>query len=493
MSLSNALSGITWIPAKNLIGEIENITLEQLLESLHNYQDIMPGLQSTRLAIWHFLVAVAHRALETHAKNIDLGKVTKENIGPKILEHLKKFESHFELCGPTHYFLQHRDPKLLAKPAAALTVLRIESESGNNGAFFTKCQDEDPQEFELAEVVHLLLEGHCFGSGGLGGGFPGQTISFTDCQYLRPFSVFLKGADLAESLFKNAKKLLNAYDINLMQAQTLVPVWEATDGGASFFESNLELERSHTPAQTLGYQRAFAVEFKKERSRTFAQWVHRAQGVSKWSGEVSLHPCLSKIEIEKDKQKIMIALKPNPNKAIWRDLGPLLLDCIEPDAGKNNDTTRFLVMGVYSDQAKVIGTLGAELEISNKLLRDKNLSGVLKVTLADFESKAQILKFSAKEVVKEIKGRLGKKVELKSFEHILEHSQYIADYWDCLGNDFQTQLLPSINDDPGWCNDVAVATNRAINRAVKRFVADFSNSAERLMAEALMKRRMKLL
>lgn len=107
-SISFNLVDEPWIPVRNINGELEVVSLKEVLLNADNYLDIEDGSPLIVISLYRFLLAVLHRALEGPA-DIGVAKKWYKEGYPKekIESYLKKWYDRFDLFHPEYPFYQN--------------------------------------------------------------------------------------------------------------------------------------------------------------------------------------------------------------------------------------------------------------------------------------------------------------------------------------------------------------------------------------------------
>lgn len=474
---TNIYNKIAVIPVSTMHGKIESVTLRELLLNASQYTHFAVHFIEN-IVINHFITLIGRGVSK---KNNEYEYVSPSEMLNNIVNTLDEYAEHFQLAGPKYYFLQHNShEELMQKDLQSIAKLCPEIESGNNGNFFTKASDINPNKSNLSEVFFALLQGHLISYGGTGGGFKNLTLNFTDTIAARPISVFIKKETLAETFFAN----INAYNcandrINDLEGLKLIPIWECSDHGAKMLATFKTLTGAEA-YQKFGYERLIKIFWQTDKTnqKPYAQFMTIAQGIHKSDDIEEAYPNLATTLTQKNEK---IYLKPQKDKAIWRSLDNILqrFSFIKESKMNNclyNSDFEVQIFGLYSDKAKVEGSLNSSYRIPAKMLTPENLKQ-LEIYLKLIEKNANHLYVVFKNSLQKCHPPTAKELNTKEITRILNTSSAFNYYWFFMAEYFTkfSILEKVIHDKNFFENELKFKIKTAKNLAAEKFIQDFSD------------------
>ncbi|APJ02804.1 type I-E CRISPR-associated protein Cse1/CasA [Silvanigrella aquatica] len=477
---TNIYSKIPIIPVIQHNGEKRLVTLREFLINSIHYSDFCLSYCSERIAFNHFIIliglAMCHKFNKFEFKN-------SEDFIENMVKYLDQYEQHFELAGPNYYFLQQNfNEKLMEKEIQSIAKLLPEVESGNNSNFFTKADDSSPRKYNLPEVFFALLQGHLIGYGGLGGGFKNDVYNFTDTFAAKPISIFIKKENLADSIFINVN-INNIYNEKNEELKriALTPIWECPDHGVEMLAKFKTLTGAEV-YQKFGYERIIKIywEYDSNNNQPYACFSKIAQGIKK---DDDIEKYYLNVAITKTSKEEDIYLKPNQDKVLWRNLDNVLhrFSLIKKNSELTfliNETFELEALGLYSDKAKIFGSIRSLFKIPTDLIDEKNLNKLKKCIIL-VEKNQTYLYANFKDSLKKLPSNGEKEMAKEDIDAYLQHTSAFMEYWNFITLYFNSFFVfeKIVNNFEHFSEELEKKIREAKLRAADKFIQDFPHKS----------------
>lgn len=311
-----------WLPIQWKTGEQGKISLLGLFEKGEEIQDLVLEPHE-RIAIMRLLICIVQAALNG-PEDEDDWEECKEKISSVAVQHLRKWQSSFELYGEDGAFLQFRGVTLGQGKEACITKLNMSSASGNNPTLFDNAATESKR-IESWRIAIDLISYQNFAPGGMIGvadwnnkstavKAPDSALS-APCVSSSALHLFIIGKNILETLWLN----LCPKDIVEQNQDFGVPIWEKMPKSLNDEESIRNATESYL-GRLVPASRLIKINSNQETCILAKGLTYETYGENQTL--VMFERTMTILEIEKDKRRMILG--GSIDKALWRNLPSLL-------------------------------------------------------------------------------------------------------------------------------------------------------------------------
>ena len=374
-----------WLPVLDRTGSSRLIGLNEALRDAHELRGLATSTPLERVAITRMLVAIAHRALngprtlEEARDHYRVGRVPREVIG-----YVERTDGVWDLFDPARPWLQTPSAAIDAVGESPLSRLFPWQPTGNNPTLWEHTYDDAPEGHDPGHAARGLLVAHTFA---LGGGVS-KPFNFRDGMIAGKLVCLIEGNTLAETIMLNAVGY--ADDEPIPKSSQDMPAWEREERPP---KRDGTIVDGYVDFLTLCTRRVL-LQADDDGLVRHCQYV---QGLSPI--DVGARDPFVPYKRGKDG---FVPVRPNPRRALWRDLPAITAGLADPELRASTGVLRWAtqlteglpsrlrVVGIIRNQAKVEDVIDGELRIPTAIVDSPDHRHELQTTLelADDAEKA---------------------------------------------------------------------------------------------------------
>ncbi|BDM82863.1 type I-E CRISPR-associated protein Cse1/CasA [Acaryochloris marina] len=376
----------SWIPVVSLRFQLEEISLLEIFESWNTIKEIQGDNPPTSLALYHFLLAILHRAYQG-PKDIDHWEQIEQDDGKKASAYLKSHTDCFDLQHPERPFMQDAT---IAQDAAAEIYQAHVLHGNNTSTVFCHDHQWSGASISIPEAARLVLRLHWFD---VGGRKTGSSISAGVIPTMDAANVLVQGKTLKETLLLNLMQYNPQKEIPSVINGDDLPAWER--------EPSAAVERiPNGYIDYLTYQwRRVRLFFEGDRAVNVA--FHNGDRIPK-GVEASQWEC--GVAYRQTKQGLF-KVRLNLSRSLWRDSAAFLQSS---DLGKRpriigwiadlqeeelaEERLSFQVLGLSVDNAKPLGWSRENFSAPMLYLKEKRLWEALVIAIRTAEEHQNVFR-----------------------------------------------------------------------------------------------------
>ena len=371
-----------WIPVMTAGGKRELVSLEQVFSRGTELADLAVRPHE-RVALMRLFLCVAHAALNGPC-DLDDWLTVPERLPEAAHSYLETWRDWFELFDPEKPWLQVAEITKTATGNAAtesitewtpVSKLNFTYATGNNTTLFDHEGLADQREIPLPETILALLTFQCFSPGGLisqvywNGIQSSKSSKDAPCAPASMAHAFLRGENLQTTVQLN----LPTQDLLLRHypgSKIGRPVWEMRPLSMT--------DAANVANATQTYLGRLTPMTRLIPLHPSAQLMLLGDGlVYPTFADGFPAETTATVIIKKDKQKdVRALLSYRPNKALWRELGAMVVKRKVGDSGGplamdallDADSCDLIVAALARDQATIVDTTEAVFHIPAQLL-----------------------------------------------------------------------------------------------------------------------------
>jgi len=354
----------SWIPCLMMTGETIDLGPEEVFERAHEIVEVSGETPPITAALHRLLITIARRSMggpEEPEEKVELLKGGRFGKEPKA--YLKKTRDRFDLLHPTNPFYQigglttgkMKGETYVQHEPHPINHIMIGRPSGHNPALFDHTTDADRIRIPLAEAARHLVAYQSYHSGfGLTSSYktPLDDVlrnnkSYTDSPLTRGYCIFLRGRNLFETIILNlpAGKIVEG-DVpswELDQKELIEMAVRAASGGLINM-GEMDLFTWPTRFVRIVSDGEMAAEVFVTNGVHLNKAVEDPMKAYR-STPLGMRPC-----------------SPSMDRAMWRDLGPLLVesDVDDPKPKYRNP----VIIGHFRTLGRLIEELPRDIRIS---------------------------------------------------------------------------------------------------------------------------------
>lgn len=383
MSASYQLLEEPWIPVVDLAGEKKLLGIRTLLEQAHLLREISDPSPLVEYGLYRLLVVFLMDALRPEDE-YDLTDLLKAGQFPMetVEQYISTCQSEgvtFDLFDRERPFLQTPFNEAWDKQVKPASVLDYTVPSGNNHVHFDHRHSEEIS-FSYGQAARFLPAVQLFCTAGAQGYPSGMNGA-------PPYYAIIQGKNLFETL---TNSLLLQADIQM-----------GFDDPPVIWRSDLPVEPKKSVAQTSWlYGMLFPARrvllIPEEESETVQQ-VYLSQGMNCMAAALWTDPHVAYRVNDKGR----FPLRPNQEKAIWRNLHELTAPGSVPQiaeqykqyiAAPGRSLLHVLLYGVQTDQASYIAVFRHDLQLPAAIIENAEASDLIREEIEWSEKLARALR-----------------------------------------------------------------------------------------------------
>ncbi len=300
-----------WIPVLTLQGERKEVSLKEVLLNAEKFREIDDGSPLVTIALYRFLLAVLHRALEGPSDIAVAAKWYKEGFPKnKIEEYLENWYDRFDLFHPEHPFYQTPE---IVNPDYKDEWLRLTSTEGpyNTNSLFNETRRKQYVKFcvsgKPSEVARQLIQHSSFALDGMirRPAFRQKSSPLIDLAI-----VLVKGENLRETFLLNLPPYNEKSDSPIWEREPIK--WKALN------QKDAPLRAAKGVADLYTWpSRTFYIDPQEFKNHNEIQQIYYACGTDFDSGKNAVVDPM--ICYRTDKKKGVLPLRLRLEKSFWRD------------------------------------------------------------------------------------------------------------------------------------------------------------------------------
>lgn len=452
MKVSFNLVSEPWIPVQTFSGEFKRVSLKTLFSNATNYLNIETESPLVEIALYRFLLAILHRALEGPKSIEDCVEWYLANWPlKKINQYLDRWFDRFDLFHPETPFFQIADLPENENEIVSWTKLAAERSSGNNPLLFDHSIDDNPVCISVSEAACYLLGCQTFSLGGGKSNFCLPNVSD---------SPFVNGAftiALDENLHKTLLLNLSLYTQSMYEEDK--PIWEKEKYTLKSIRTNPKKTLKGICEGFTWLSRSIKLLPIIEGNKIVVREILLASGLKPDIYNEFLDPMLAYSVDEKRGYKI---IKMDPDKLFWRNFIALCPNnsnkrSISPNSLKMASQIysrlekwipiRIKIVGIARKQAKVNLWRSEHYSLDSKLLHNDFGYEIIDSCLSKAEDLGKKLKDDVGYLLAKNLLSIGdRKLKNEVIDLLRKSFPLLEIYWSRLENRFH-QLLSSLTSD----------------------------------------------
>jgi CRISPR system Cascade subunit CasA len=317
-----------WIPVLDATGERTVISLHRALTRGERFADLAVRPHE-RVALMRLLLCVAHAALNGPRDYEEWLEIPK-SLAPAVDAYLTEWRDSFELFHPEKPWLQvaaivkKKGQPVTDADWTPATKLEFAFASGNTSTLFDHFGESEARIMDLPAVILAMVAFQCFSLGGTSsqvfwGGV--QSVKYTKDAPCAPASMvhaFLRGPDLLTVIHLN---LVTLEDMKLRDDGLSFgrPIWEKVPQGWS------DKENVHNAASTHLGRLAPMTRLIKLHPSGRKMLLGEGLAYPTFADGFSPEPSATIVVREKQGRQERMLLSFRPGKAVWRELGAIVV------------------------------------------------------------------------------------------------------------------------------------------------------------------------
>ncbi len=325
-----------WIPVVDPTGARTLASLHTLLTQGEQFVDLAVRPHE-RVALMRLLLCVSHAALDGPRDYDDWLEIPR-NLSQAADAYLTQWRDSFELFHAEKPWLQvaeiikNKDQPVTDADWTPVTKLEFAFASGNNSTLFDHHGESEERTMDLSAVVLAMLTFQCFSPGGLisqvlwNGTQSGKTSKDAPCVPASMLHTFLRGPNLTSMIHLN---LVTFEDMTLRDNELAFgrPVWEKVPRGWTDRENVQNAVSTHMGRLT-SMTRLIKLH-PSGRKMLFGDGLAYPTFADGFSPE----PSATVVIREKQNKQERMLLSFRPTKAVWRELGAIVVKRNAQDNG----------------------------------------------------------------------------------------------------------------------------------------------------------------